>query len=311
MSTTQTPLEQSLQFHIEAATEWTNLFYRKSGWFGADGIFSIPLDGVDQYNGTGETLLIFSDTYIGEIVDNKPLPGNTMVNNTIAYFQGTEPEEKNIAFHYNQDGAGKPISLFKPITSTSGNEQYFWLGDGFVNKELSGQLFIFAYHVEKTGPNVFDFIEPAVSLLALPPDSKPPFLFQRQIETPFHLNLPAGEGNLGAGVLVNTEWAGAPHPDGYVYVYGCFGDDKNLVAARVRPKYFENFSRWQYWTGGKWSKNPNLLTPITNAVSNELSVTPLEDGRFLLVFQVLGLSEKVGIRIGSSPVGPFSAIQEI
>ena len=48
-----------------------------------------------------------------------------------------------------------------------------------------------------------------------------------------------------------------------------------------------------------------------NGASNELSVTPLSDGRFVLIFQVLGLSDKVGMRIGASPVGPFSEILEI
>ncbi|NND31404.1 MAG: DUF4185 domain-containing protein [Saprospiraceae bacterium] len=303
--------DNPLKFHVEAAPEWTDLFYRKSGWFGADGIFSIPLDGIDKNSGQEETLLIFSDTYIGEVQDNKPLPGHSMVNNTIAYFHGTDPKKENIQFHYNKDSTGKPTSFFKPIISSTGHDQYFWLGDGFINKELDNQLFIFAYHVEKTGPNVFDFIDPAVSLLALPEGSRPPYLFQRQIETPLHLSLPFGEGNLGSGILVNTKWAGVPDADGFIYVYGCIGSDKNLVVARVKPKHFEDFSRWRYWTSEGWSKNQSLIIPITDAASNELSVTPLPDGRYLLVFQVLGLSDKVGIRIGDSPIGPFSEIQEI
>lgn len=40
-------------------------------------------------------------------------------------------------------------------------------------------------------------------------------------------------------------------------------------------------------------------------------MTALPDGRYLLVFQVLGLSDKVGMRIAASPVGPFSDIIEI
>ena len=40
-------------------------------------------------------------------------------------------------------------------------------------------------------------------------------------------------------------------------------------------------------------------------------MTTLQDGRFLLVFQVMGLSDKVGMRIAASPVGPFSDIIEI
>ncbi|MFM8484996.1 MAG: hypothetical protein ACKOCH_01585, partial [Bacteroidota bacterium] len=53
------------EIRVEQAPEWTNLFYRQSGWFGADGIFSIPLSGVDKPGNAGnsETLLLFSDTY--------------------------------------------------------------------------------------------------------------------------------------------------------------------------------------------------------------------------------------------------------
>ena len=53
------------KFTVEKADDWTNLFYRNSGWFGGDGIFSIPLSGVDKNNNEGNdsTLLIFGDTY--------------------------------------------------------------------------------------------------------------------------------------------------------------------------------------------------------------------------------------------------------
>src|SRR5450432_354066 len=80
------------KFSIERADDWTNLFYRNSGWFGADGIFSIPLSGVDKNNNEGNdsTILLFGDTYIGEVKDGKPLPGNIMVNNTIAYIKGND-----------------------------------------------------------------------------------------------------------------------------------------------------------------------------------------------------------------------------
>jgi len=46
-------------------------------------------------------------------------------------------------------------------------------------------------------------------------------------------------------------------------------------------------------------------------VSNELSVTPLKDGRYLLIFQVMGISDKVGARMGLSPHGPFGPIENI
>lgn len=301
------------RYTVEAAPEWTRLFERTSGWFGADGIFSIPLNGNDLVQGKKDTtLLLFSDTYIGEVKDGKPQPGNTMVNNTVAYVTGREPDASHIHFHYKQAKDGKPETFFVPQTSTLAKPQLFWLGDGFVNKEKDNTLYIFGYKVERTGEGVFDFIEPGVSIIAVPNGSQPPFEKQRQMETPLHLQHPKlGEGNLGAGILVNTSWAGATAPDGYVYVYGSIGMDKNLVAARVQPKDFEDFGQWRFWDGTGWNTDKNALHPITTAASNELSVTPLPNGKYLLIFQVMGLSDKVGMRIGDSPVGPFSDITEI
>jgi len=304
----------SFVYTVEPAPQWTNLFLRNSGWFGADGIFSIPLSGVDKNNNDGnkKTLLVFSDTYIGEVKNNKPLPDNNMVNNTIAYMNGNDPDPANIHFHYKQASNGKPETFFVPQTSTTTKPQLFWLGDGFINKEKNNALYLFGYKVIRTGAGVFDFKETAVSMIAVKNAHKPPFTNQRQIETSLHINSKSlGEGNLGAGVLVNTKWAGANNADGYVYVYGCIGQNKNVVVARVKPFDIEDQNKWRFYDGANWSENIEDIQPITNGASNELSMTPLPDGRFLLVFQVMGLSDKVGIRIAASPVGPFSTIKEI
>ncbi len=299
---------------VSAAPEWTDLFFRTSGWFGADGIFSIPLDGIEFPDSAGqagqENLLVFSDTYVGEVLDGRPLPGHAMVNNSAAILRGVVPGKDRIDFFIRTDEAGRPTSLFEP--KPSGRKEHFWLGDGFVNRERNNRLYLFAYHITVTGPGVFDFAEPAVSILRIPRGDRPPFRRYRQRKTPFHLDLPEwGQTNLGAGVLVHTDWAGAPHPDGFVYVYGCAGPGKQLVVARVPPKYFERFRKWRFWNGTDWVRDPLELVPIAAGVSNELSITPLADGKFALVFQVFGLSDKVGLCIGDSPAGPFSPIREI
>ncbi|MEO2035152.1 MAG: DUF4185 domain-containing protein [Planctomycetaceae bacterium] len=303
----------AFDYRVEAAPEWTALFYRKSGVFGTDGIFSIPLDGTDANDGEEETLIIFSDSYIGEVdAENKPRPGSKMVNNCVAYVRGLDADAANFRFHYKTGKNGEPQTFFVPDNPKARPDQYFWLGDGFVNKAKDGQLYLFAYHVEMTGPDVFDFVVPDVSLIALPTGSRPPFSDQRQIPTPLHVeHHEIGEGNFGAGVLVNTDWANTPAPDGFIYVYGCLGPQNNLVAARVEPARFEDFSAWRYWNGSGWDVDPGNVAAVTHSVSNELSVTALPDGRFLLVFQVAGISDKVGMRIGTSPVGPFGDIHEL
>ena len=81
---------QAQSFHTEPAPEWDALFDRDSGWTGADGIYSIPLDGNDGLAAAGpasRTLFLFSDTAIGEVAPNdRRLPGTTLVNNTLAIF---------------------------------------------------------------------------------------------------------------------------------------------------------------------------------------------------------------------------------
>src|SRR5581483_826794 len=115
----------SFKFTVEAAPEWTSLFERTSGWFGADGIFSIPLSGVDKNNNEGNdsTLLLFGDTYIGEVKHGKPISGNTMVNNTIAYIKGNDPDPSKIHFLYKQAADGTPQTFFVPQTSTKEKPQ--------------------------------------------------------------------------------------------------------------------------------------------------------------------------------------------
>jgi len=58
----------------------------------------------------------------------------------------------------------------------------------------------------------------------------------------------------------------------------------------------------------KWNADMQKVAYITDGVSDELSVTPLADGRYVLVFQSGGMSSTVGMRIGASPVGPFGPV---
>lgn len=301
------------EFQASPAPEWTALMERTTGWFGADGIFTIPLDGIENQGDTDkETLFIFSDTYIGEVINNVPKPGNVMVNNTTAWMKGLEPKKSAIDFEYNLDSDGKPTSYFVPKNKNARDNEYFWLGDGFINHQKNNALYVFAYHVHKTGPNVFDFEQTNVALLKVEEPTKEGIAASTQIATDLGFVHPTeGRVYFGSGLFVNTKEANAPKPDGYVYIYGIMERQKSLIAARVRPENIENINEWRFWNGKTWGVQKEEVVEITNAISNELSVTPTEDGNFLLTFTVLGLSDKVGIRVGTSPVGPFGQIHEV
>mgnify|MGYP001255354797 CR=1 FL=1 len=305
-----TPGLSDIEFTVTEASEWTALFKRNTGWIGADGIFSIPLNGKRHHSGdpASETAFIFSDTLIGEISDGNLQPGWSMVNNTIAYLKGTRPVADSIRFEWSTDNNNRPISLFTPGLPSADEGDYYWLGDGFVNTELDSSIYIFAYRMRNLDPDQeWSFAEMSTDLIVLPKNSTVPFSEQRQIETPLRFK----EGGFGAGILVNTDAGGAPRPDGFIYVYGVRNQEKNLMIARVLPEDFENFDAWRFWDGDGWSTDIERVKNVVSRVSHELSVTPLPDGRYALVFTRDTLSPVVGMRLAPTPYGPFGPIIEV
>lgn len=301
----------TLKFTAEEATGWNNLFYRKSGWFGADGIFAIPVNGVDTAgSGKGnETMLLFSDTMIGDIINDSLQPGFQMIHNSVAMIKGNEPDKDSIQFYWVGNENNKPEPLFKPNTPKSEARDYFWLGDGFVNHSMNDATYVFGYRVRDTSAAAFGFAEVGNVLIKIPKGSKPPFKEQQQMDTPFFLSGTAETyGSFGACIFANTKDAGQPDADGYVYVYGVRGKVKNVVVARVKPEHFEQFDQWRFWDGITWNADIKSLANITDRTSNELSVSPLGDGRYAMVFQVDALSNYVGLRLSNHPEGPFGPV---
>ncbi len=303
----------NLKFSVEEAPEWTELFHRKLGWLGADGIFAIPLDGVDTA-GAGKnkkTMLIFSDTVIGDIEKDSLTP-DLMIHNTVAILNGNEPNKDSIQFYWAKKNNGKPESVFIPGTPNTRPGDYFWLGDGFMNHAMNDAIYIFGYRIRDTSAEAFGFAEVGNVLIKIPKGSNPPFTEQQQFDTPLFLSGSATTyGSFGAGIFVNTKAAGQPDADGYVYVYGVRGKEKNVLVARVKPENFEAFDEWRFWDGNTWNADIKAVANITNRVSNELSVSPLGDGRYAMVFQTDGLGTSVGLRLSNHPQGPFGPIIKI
>lgn len=300
----------TLKFTVAADTAWTNLFNRKHGWFGADGIFSIPVNGVDTAGANNETLLFFSDTMLGDIVNDSLKPGYVMIHNTAAIIKDNEPADANINFYWDTVNS-KPIGLFTPNTANAKKEDYYWLGDGFVNKDLNA-TYVFAYRIRDTSAAAFGFAEVGNTIIKIPANSKPPFKDAQQIETPFFLSGTAETyGSFGACVFNNTSSSGNKNADGFVYVYGVRGKKKDVMVARVKPADFETFSAWRFWDGQQWNADIKKVANITDRASNELSISPLPDGRYAMVFQTDGLGRDVGLRLSNHPEGPFGPVIKV
>lgn len=302
---------KTLRFTVEEATDWSGLFLRSSGWIGGDGIFAIPNNGVDTA-GAGqnqETILLFSDTIFGDIINDSIQPGFKMVHNSVAIIKGNEPAKDAIQFYVNKKDNGDPESMFIPSTPNSQPGDYYWLGDGFVNPSMADATYIFGYRVKDISAASFGFKEVGNTLIKIPKGSKPPFSDQQQMDTPFFIEgSPDTYGSFGACIFANTKEAFSPNADGYIYVYGLRGKAKNVIVARVLPAEFENFSQWRFWDGSTWNADINSVAGIADHASNELSVSPLNDGRYAMVFQKDGISTTVGLRLSNHPEGPFGPI---
>lgn len=301
-----------IKFTVTEATEWTNLFARNNGWFGGDGIYTIPLNGVEAGKPEAKkTLFIFSDSMIGNIKDNKMEPGAKMTHNSVAILKGGKPVAENLSFYWKKDDKGSAETVFIPKTPLTGPTDYYWLGDGFVNQEQNNAIYIFGYRVKQVSDGAFGFSEVGNTLIKIAENEKPPYNNFEQKDTPFYLSSNETEkemGSFGAGIFVNTAKAGAPDPDGYIYVYGVKGMTKKMLAARVKPKEFDDYAKWRFWDGATWNTEIKKAEAITDQVSNELSVSVLPDGRYALIFQQSGMGKIVGMRLGKSPIGPFGPI---
>ncbi|MEO7174198.1 MAG: hypothetical protein ABIV51_00275 [Saprospiraceae bacterium] len=298
---------------------WTELLHNRKGWIAGDGIFAIPLDGKEFVPATDSTrtLFLFSDSLIGELDKDDELKSKdqySFVNNVVAILKGSEPKKENMEFIWRKDAEGKPTSMFKPNTPNTKPGEYYWMGDGFVNIDADSTLYIFAYRIKHVDPveHFFDFEQVSVSLLAIPKGSTPPFDSIKQIETPFRFPYQGTSlSTFGNGIMVNTKSAGAPNPDGYIYVYGSGGPAIDLLSARVLPKDFENFDAWTFWNGKEWIKDYNQVKALTSSVSNELSVSPIGNNRYIVVHHLMGMSNEVAVQVAKSPVGPFFPIREV
>jgi uncharacterized protein DUF4185 len=299
----------SLNFSVAEAPEWSALFHRKKGWFGGDGIFCVTKDGkeITADTDSGEVLFWFSDSMIGEIKDSLQ-PGSEMINNSVATLKPVKADSSAIRFYWNKKN-GKNGSVFVPSTPASQKGDYYWLGDGFVNHAKNNDLYIFGYRIQNTGAAVFGFKEVGNTLIVVPAGSRLPFTTNRQVDIPFFLPKDSDTaGTIGCGIYVNTREAGAQSGDGYLYVYGLKGKNKQVIVARVKPAEIETFAAWRFWDGLAWNEKVTTAMSIADRASNELSVTRLSDGRYALVFQEDGIGKHVAMRLGRTPYGPFGGI---
>jgi hypothetical protein len=294
-----------------AAPAWTAMFERTSGWTGADGVYTFPMSGNDSFGSgaTEGTFWIFSDTFVGDVDPNTMhrLPGTVMVHNTSATMQGDVPGDGVIDFHVRTDTDGAATSMVAPPQAG----MWIWPNDGLVQ---GGTVYMTGLRMKTGSGGAFNFATDGVVWMTASASDAVPFLGAYTLVDAPQLYHPAPDGgttgdmNFGSAVMPLTKVAHAPHPDGYVYVYGTLNNSsKGLVVSRVPAGQLLTGSAYRYWNGSAWVKNIAKARVMTDRLSSEFSVTPLPDGRYLLVFQLDALSKTIAVRYGASPTGPWGA----
>ncbi len=299
-----------------AAPQWDQMLLRNEGWIGADGVYAVPLNGVETPGKAAETetLLWFSDNIWGKVSGDTLADGWELSNNCVAYLNGAKADSSKLQFHRRYNDKGQTLSMFEPATPNANPGDYYWLGDGYFNHALDSTIYIFAYRIQNIPDGgIYPFDDVGISLIALPKGSRPPFVNQRQLDVPFFHKNSGGKGKLvfGVAVLANTVGARAPKPDGFVYIYGVRGPQKELVVARVPEKEFETFSAWRFWDGAGWGSDVHACAAISNRVSNEMSVSFMEDGRVIAAYQLDTNSPDIMIQAGRTPAGPFQPAKKV
>jgi hypothetical protein len=290
------------------APEWAAMLKHSSGWIGADGIYALPLDGNESpgRRSSTKTMFWFSDCIYGTIDHDTLKSGWGMGHNSVAYFTGGEPDPNKIKFYHGSDSSGNASSMFTPNTPLTKPGDYYWLGSGVFDNAKDSTIYIIAYRIRNVPGLVFPFKEVGTSLIALPKGSRPPFKNQRQLDAPLYLKDAAMQIGFGTCMLANTVGAHAPHPDGYIYIYGVKNPGDQLVVARVKDTDIEDFSKWAYWNGSTWGSDVNKCAAVTSGVSNEMSVSYMDDGsgRVIAVYQKSSTSS-IFVSVGDTPQGPF------
>lgn len=300
---------EKVKLTVATADEWTELFFRTNEqtktWLGADGIFSVSLDGNDGFASSGadtNTVFFFSDTLMGKSDENGLLVGGSnMPSHTSALLSGYTPDKNNLEFIYGARGNMQiDQHLFR---------ERRWLLDCLVVKD---NLYVFGFPERDWKPTQIDMYTVPIK------DGEPDYknfkttydisqLFRRTSDDRYLYAY-------GIGIMCNTKSAGAPDPDGYIYIYG-YRDAmkemsrKDLIVSRVKESDFPDFSKTEYWDGENWVTDIEKSAPVIQSVSCEMSVTPIPTGpykdKYIAIYTKNTEGKEVCYAIGDAPYGPF------
>jgi len=194
---------------------------------------------------------------------------------------------------------------------TSSADRWIWLQDGVVCDD-SLTFFPFVVEQDLTQPEGLQFKVSGINAITVPiEDERILPMKASQKRTPFFFFDDEKEYNFGGALMPNTKTAGAPRPDGFVYVYGYTSEKgfRRMIAGRVKKDDLLSFDDWRFYDGEDWVVDPKQAKPLLDHISCEFSVSPVKEGKhkgkYLAVFTYDTDTPYIAYALGESPVGPF------
>jgi hypothetical protein len=272
------------KYSVEPMPQYDALFTKEKGWTGADGAYSVALSET-------VTLWLYSDTWIGNIVDGQHKDA-TMINNTIALQNGKDPSTASVTFFWQTTKDGKPAAFISPADGIGG----FWIFHGVA---ADGNLYLFLTQIVEDGKYIGTWLGQVDN-----PQDEPLKWRVRQYKVPFGRYSQDGNLFFGSAVMKDGD---------FVYIYGCDEDwkkgmdERSMVVARIPPDKIADFEKWRFWNGADWVADVNKAGGLFNGLAAEYSVSfqPAMK-KYVAVYTDKGMSANIMMRISDTPVGPWS-----
>ena len=304
---------------------WDRVFTRTQGWTGADGAYSIDLGG--------RTAWLYSDTWIGRIVDGKHAPGSRLVNNTVGVHPTAKPDTVRFAWGA-KNKEGHPSAWVVPDRARIGPgwlakdaRSWFWILDGEVVRtdDDTRKLVFFLAHVGRRagakGVWSFEGLGGAIATVENfaddPADWK---IRQHAIPHAIGRRDPRTQG----GLAVETSWGaavwvqrGSKGKADTLYVYGIRETEpfnKQLLLARVGAGSITDPKAWRFFDGAGWSAKLKDAKPIADGLVNELTIDRIEHAgksRFVMTHSEPVFGPHIFVRTAPRPEGPWSRRQAV
>ncbi|XP_037051271.1 uncharacterized protein LOC119085116 [Bradysia coprophila] len=272
----------------EPLETFNELFFRKHGWLGADGIYSCKIsDNLSIWH--------FADTFIGDRIENKRTDW-TLIRNSVG-IENVHQTLSSFNFYWTTQN-----SLTDSFYLPPDGKGWLW-PKAMVYHE--NKLHIFLTQLENWGPNpAWDYgpIAAWTAVVENPTDTPTDWKI-RYTRTPFI------ERSQQRNITFDTSIL---RQDDYFYIYGFSESTENeknirdLITSRVRVNQFLDYGSYEFYNGTNWVVNFTDASSLFNA-AGEFSVH--YDNRlqqYLAVYSDSFPSSDILARTATTPSGPWS-----